>query len=157
MNLRPLQEAEYAFLSAFMRPLWQDTYESILPQRQIDYLFRYYFSEESIAAFREKGYEYYFLEEDERCLGLVVVLETEKELYLDKLYLDFGARGRNCPSFVFRELLKRGKDITLNVNRGNSRACRAYQKNGFRIDEEQKIVLPDGMVNYDYKMRLRHA
>ena len=56
---------------------------------------------------------------------------------------------------MFKELLRLGKDITLNVNQSNERACRCYLKNGFVIDEEQIIELEDGMINKDYRMRLK--
>jgi ribosomal protein S18 acetylase RimI-like enzyme len=51
--------------------------------------------------------------------------------------------------------LKLGRDVTLNVNQGNARAVACYRKNGFIIDEEEIIELGDGMINRDYKMRLK--
>ena len=94
MTLRPLQEDEFGEVAPFVKPLWQETYGSLLPQRQVDYLFDYYFSPERIAAFRAQGYEYFFLTDGEERLGLVVLVERPDEVYLDKLYLTPAARGK---------------------------------------------------------------
>ena len=72
---------------------------------------------------------------------------------MDKLYLLPNARGKGYPAFVFEQLARFGKDITLNVNQANIRAVRCYKKNGFIINEKVAVQLGHGMVNYDFIMR----
>lgn len=149
-------ESEYSQLYSFMSPLWHETYGEILPREQIDLLLKKYFSEDGIKYFRTFGYKYYDLTDGVSRLGVVVICKRDGTTYLDKLYLLPSARGRGCAEFVFSELLRLfDRDITLNVNQANTRAVRCYLKNGFEIESEEKIVLGEGMVNIDYRMRLK--
>lgn len=154
MELTEFCENDYTALMDFMTPLWHDTYGKIIPKEQIDFLLRKYFSDEGIAHFRAEGYKYFKLT-DPTLAGVVVICEKEGCTYLDKLYILPEKRGLGYPQFVFSELLKLERDITLNVNQGNARALACYRKNGFTVEEEQIIDLGDGMVNKDYKMRLK--
>lgn len=149
MKLTDFTSHDYQTLYDFMQPLWHETYGEILPREHIELLLEKYFSEAGIAHYRAQGYVYQKIDD----IGVLVFVEREKEIYLDKLYLLPAARGKNYPAFVFDELLKRGKDVLLNVNRGNERAVRCYLKNGFAIERQEEIVLSNGMVNHDYVMR----
>ena len=149
MEIRAFTPQDFAEIYNFMYPLWHETYGSILPAKQIDFLLDKYFSKNALNAYRIQGYEYFYVEN----VGVLVIQERENEVYLDKLYLLPAARGKGYPKKVFAELLKRGKDILLNVNQGNERAVKCYQKNGFIIDEVIDIDLGGGMVNQDYIMR----
>ncbi|MBE5747865.1 MAG: GNAT family N-acetyltransferase [Clostridiales bacterium] len=149
--LNPFAKQDFDGLYAFMRPIWHETYGEILPPTQIDFLLEKYFSAQSLQAYLAQGYEYFKIDN----VGVLVIVERENEIYLDKLYLLPTDRGKGYPQRVFSELLKRGKDILLNVNKGNQRAVSCYKKNGFFIEETVDIDLGDGMVNQDYVMRKR--
>ncbi len=149
MKLIPFEETDYLSLRAFMQPLWLETYGSFLPKKQIELLLDKYFSQDGIAHYRREGYEYFKLDD----VGVLVIRERATEVYLDKLYLLPSARGKGYACFAFDTLLKRGKDITLNVNQSNARAVACYQKNGFTVDKKAEIPLGGGMVNCDYVMR----
>lgn len=142
---------DYGNIYAFMRPLWLTTYGEILPTEQIEFLLEKYFSKEGLAHYRALGYRYRKIGE----IGVLVTVEKEKELYIDKLYLLPSARGMGIPREIFQELQKSGKDLTLNVNRANERAVKCYLKNGFQIERETEILLDNGMINCDYEMRLK--
>lgn len=101
--------------------------------------------------YRAQGYQYKKIDD----VGVLVFVEREKDVYLDKLYLTPSVRGKNYPAFVFAWLQRLGKDITLNVNQSNERAVRCYLKNGFVILSKTDIDLGDGMVNCDYVMQKR--
>lgn len=147
--LTEFTQQDFDGLYNFMHPIWHETYGDILPSAQIDFLLNKYFSAKGLNAYRMQGYEYFHIDS----VGVLVIQERGREIYLDKLYLLPAARGKGYPQKVFAELLKRGKDILLNVNQGNQRAVKCYQKNGFIIDEILDIKLGDGMVNQDYIMR----
>ncbi len=135
----------------FMRPLWLDTYGEILPLEQIEFLLEKYFSKDGLAHYRALGYRYQKIGDE----GVLVTVEKEDEIYIDKLYLLPSARGKNIPKEVFDKLQNSGKDLTLNVNRANERAVKCYLKNGFQIERETEILLDNGMINCDYEMRLK--
>jgi ribosomal protein S18 acetylase RimI-like enzyme len=130
-----------------MSPIWQETY-SFLPKEQVNLLLDKYFSVKNIESFLASGYEYYSVNGE----GVLVVLEQEVGLYVDKLYLLPSARGKNLPKKVFEFLLKRGKKLYLNVNKNNKRAINCYLKNGFKITKQEDILLGNGLINCDYVM-----
>jgi ribosomal protein S18 acetylase RimI-like enzyme len=153
MELKLFNETDFDILYGFMAPIWKDTYKDVIPDEQIDFLLNKYFSADGIAYFRSVEYTYYKLLDNGIC-GIVVICEKDGCTYLDKLYLSPESRGKGYARFVFSELLKLGRDITLNVNQGNARAIACYKKNGFTVAAEERIPLENGMVNIDYKMRL---
>ena len=156
MELLPFCSEDFASLYDFMKPIWHETYRDVIPTAQIDFLLQKYFSEDGIRHFRSLGYSYYKLIDQDLC-GVVVICEKDGATYLDKLYLVPEKRGMGYAAFVFSSLLEMGRDILLNVNQGNARAIACYQKNGFVIEQEERIPLADGMVNIDYCMRLTKA
>ena len=123
--LTEFTQQDFDGLYDFMHPIWHETYGDILPSVQIDFLLDKYFSAKGLNAYRMQGYEYFRIDN----AGVLVIQERDREICLDKLYLLPAARGKGYPQKVFAELLKRGKDILLNVNQGNQRAVKCYQKN----------------------------
>ena len=151
MKLIPFEEDDFERIFSFMQPIWLETYESVLPKEQIEFLLEKYFSKSALQAFVKNGYRYFKIDE----VGVLVYVEREKEVYLDKLYLLPSARGKGYAEFVFAQLLNLEKDILLKVNRANARAVGCYLKNGFEIEKKEEILLGNGMINYDYVMRKR--
>ncbi len=149
MQLTPFTKEDFSSLYSFMQPIWLETYGDFLPEKQIQLLLDKYFSPAGLQHFQNLGYRYFKIDNE----GVLVYVEKENELYIDKLYLPPSMRGKNYPASVFAELLTHGKDLTLNVNQNNRRAVQCYLKNGFIIAEEQRIDLGNGMVNVDYFMR----
>ena len=147
--LTAFTEQDFDGLYEFMRPIWHETYGDILPAKQIDFLLDKYFSPKGLNAYRMQGYEYFRID----AVGVLVIQERENEVYLDKLYLLPTARGKGYPEKIFAELLKRGKDLLLNVNQGNERAVNCYRKNGFIVEKVIDIDLGNGMINQDYILR----
>ncbi len=149
MRFMEFTQTDFDSLYDFMQPLWMETYGDIIPKQQIQLLLDKYFSTAGIAHYRALGYQYRKIDD----VGVLVFVEKEDCIYIDKLYLLPSARGKGYPALVFDALKAYGKDILLNVNQGNARAVACYLKNGFIIDEKQVIDLGNGMINYDYVMR----
>ena len=150
--ITPFTLQDFDNLYNFMLPIWKKTYKGIISDKQIDFLVNKYFKKENVDKFLQQGYEYYKIFDK----GVLIFLEREKDIFLDKLYLDESLRGKNIPSLAFEFLLKRKKDITLNVNQGNERAVKCYLKNGFTIEVSHDVVLENGMINKDYIMRKKY-
>lgn len=151
MQLLEFTEKDYTSLYAFMQPIWLETYKNVLPESQIRFLLEKYFSPLGIKEFLSRGYVYRKIDD----VGVLVYVEREKDVYIDKLYLLPKARGKGYATLVFSKLtttLK--KPLTLNVNQKNERAVKCYLKNGFTILHEEKIDLGNGMCNVDYVMQL---
>ena len=150
MQMTDFTSSDFDGLYEFMRPIWLETYGEFLPKGQILTLLDKYFSKEGIAHYRALGYEYKKLDD----AGVLVFCEHDDHVYLDKLYLLPKFRGKGYPVYALNELLKRKKDVLLNVNQHNARALKCYLKNGFTIDKEEIIDLGNGMKNVDYVLRL---
>ena len=103
MTLERFEENDFSDILDFMSPIWYKTY-SFLPKEQVSLLIKKYFSDEAIAHYRNEGYTYMKLC-DEETVGVVVYCEKDGTTYLDKLYLTEKARGRGYPEFVFAQLL----------------------------------------------------
>lgn len=157
MELKEFSEKDYTVLYDLMYPIWHDTYKNIISKQQIDTLLQKYFSKDAIEHYKSIGYQYFNIFCENALCGITVIYEKENEIYLDKLYLFRQFRGKGIADFVFKKLLERGKDITLNVNQANLRALRCYTKNGFETESEEIIDLGNGMKNIDYKMRKKHT
>ncbi len=153
MEIRAFTPQDFAEIHDFMYPLWQETYGQILPKAQIDFLVEKFFSEGGLQEYRALGYEYYKLGED----GVLVFVEREKDVYMDKLYLRPNARGKGYPTQAFAFMAKRGKPLRLSANQANARALRCYQKNGFVIEQTVDVDLGNGMVNHDYILVRAHT
>ena len=149
MTLLPFTETDFDGLYAFMKPLWLETYSPILPEKQILFLLDKYFSKDGLKRYRGLGYQYFRLDD----VGVLVYVERETDVYLDKLYLLPSAKGKGYAAFAFAEMSKLGKPVTLNVNQANERAVKCYTKNGFSVVETIAIDLGNGMTNYDYVMQ----
>ncbi len=146
--ISPFTEKDFDNLYNFMLPIWTKTYIGIIPNEQIEFLVNKYFKKEQVDKYLLQGYEYFKILDG----GVVIFLERENDIFLDKLYLDESLRGKNIPPLVFDFLLKRKKDITLNVNQANAPAVKCYLKNGFKIKKALDVVLENGMINKDYVM-----
>lgn len=149
MKLTPFNEQDFNNLYAFMRPIWLETYGSILPAEQLEYLIEKYFSLEGVKVYRALGYQYRKIDD----VGVLVYVDKGEYTYMDKLYLAPEGRGKGYPKFVFEELMKLGKDVVLNANQKNARAVSCYKKNGFVIEKEELVNLGNGIFNPDYVMR----
>ena len=151
MQLLDFTEKDYTTLYDFMKPIWLETYAHILSNEQILFLLEKYFALSHIKEFLKSGYVYRKIDN----IGVLVYVERETDVYIDKLYLLPCARGKGYPSFVFSTLKKeRKKPLALKVNQVNERAFQCYLKNGFHILKEEKIDLGNGMYNVDYIMQL---
>ena len=149
MQLNDFTNDDFENIYSFMKPLWLETYGGFLPNGQILFLLDKYFSPAGLKSYREKGYRYKKIDD----AGVLVFVERETDVYIDKLYLTPNARGKGYAKFVYDELLKLGKPLLLNVNQNNERAVACYLKNGFEIVEQTDIELGNGMINRDYVMQ----
>ncbi len=145
-GIRKFEKQDFDNLYDFMRPLWFETYLSIISKEQIEFLLDKYFKKENVENFIAKGYEYYSLYNE----GVLVFVERENDVFMDKLYLLPSARGKGIAKKAFEFMLLRNKPIKLNVNQQNQRALKCYLKNGFKIIEEKDVVLENGMINKDF-------
>ncbi len=127
-------------LAAFARPIWRATYQSIIPQAQIDYMLAERFTESSLEIELDHGFTGYFLArtpEGEPCAyGSMPLEPVVGRVKLHQLYVGAqhqgGGIGKTFLRFLKDEARRRGgQEMWLTVNRQNHRAIEFYQRVGF--------------------------
>lgn len=149
-------------MSTLASDILKEHYDPIVGGEQNKYMLEKFQSAESIKQQLEEDYHYYFVnDQDESTVGFVAFYFRGKDLYLSKFYLEKAHRGKgiakNMLSFVIEQAEEEKlSSITLNVNKHNDIAIRAYEKLGFiNIGKEKNAIGNDYyMDDYVYKLLL---
>lgn len=135
---------------------WHSAYDALLGVKQVDYMLRKF---QSASAMREQTqkqkYTYYFIFRGDEKIGYCGLQEQGKDLFLSKIYLQEGERGRGLGqealAFAVGQAEKLGASrVYLTVNKNNARAVRAYEKFGFVRDGEECTAIGGGYYMDDY-------
>lgn len=150
--------AEIAHLA---REIWNQCYPGIISRGQIDYMLAHMYSAGTLAQDLDQGVTYYRLLHGERPTGFAACGPDacgNGEAWLHKLYVLKTHQGQGAG----RALIERAcadaagaghRLICLRVNRGNTRAIRAYERCGFVIRETRCDDIGNGYVMDDYIMQ----
>lgn len=154
-------EKQIETLCAIAEKVWHLTYDSLLPEGQVDYMVEKF---QSAPAVKEQiansNYRYYLLTGNGQAGGFVGFsprYEGREEMFLSKVYLLPELRGHGAVRAVFslveEETKKEGlKKIRLTVNKGNSHAVDVYRHYGFQIVDQVETDIGSGYVMDDYIM-----
>ncbi len=163
-TLVPVKNKEQvACLTALADEIWTEHYTPIIGKAQVEYMLATYHSPEAIQREVEEGiYQYYLLCDEGNPVGYVSFALQADVLFLSKIYLQKGSRGKGIAkvAIAFLQSVARHREksaITLTVNRYNVHSLAAYQKMGFEIVEETVTDIGGGFVMDDYICRLRTA
>lgn len=144
------------------RQVWGPTYEGILSQEQLDYMFEWMYSVESLENQLKNGHAFFLLYEEEIPVGYFSVNKEHGTRYhLQKIYLNPAKQGlglgkillERAEDFV-REIKSQNTsvDFILNVNRRN-KALQFYKKQGFEIESQGDFDIGNGYFMNDYIMK----
>jgi GNAT superfamily N-acetyltransferase len=153
-------EADLPAISALAAVIWRAYYPAIISKAQIDYMLARMYS---IATMREEiraqgiFYERLFVGED--FIGFASYGPTGQpgEYKLHKLYLVSSCHGRGLGSLLLRHCERAAhklgaQRLILAVNKRNTKAIAAYQRNGYRIVDSVVVDIGGGFVMDDYVM-----
>lgn len=138
--------------------IWNEHYNAILGQTQIDYMLNKYLSKEAILEQKiTKGYRYFLLSVNGENIGFTGVQEEGKKLFLSKLYIkkEFRGNGYGNQTFSFLENMCKEKGLHtlwLTVNRYNENSIKTYIKKGFKTIRTEVTDIGSGYVMDDYIM-----
>ena len=143
------------------KDIWTEHYTPIIGKAQVDYMLGTFQSSAVILRqIREERLSYFVLRRGRTAIGYLAVQPRAKAsgLYLSKLYIKFGARGKGAgrEAVAFTENLARRakfKIIFLNVNKRNAPAISAYQRLGFVKVRAVVKNIGQGFAMDDYVMR----
>ncbi len=139
--------------------IWNEWYNGILSQEQIDYMLNTYHSKESIEREMDEGYEFVIMKEGDMNIGYLSFHDEGDSIYISKLYLlkDFRGKGHGRRMFDIVDNYARDKGIHreyLRVNRKNA-TVDVYKRCGFEITDEVKTDIGNGFFMDDYIMEKR--
>lgn len=141
--------------------IWRKHYPGIISVEQIDYMLARGYSRETLRRFvTEEGAGLDLAYVGQTLAGFNAYYRPEEEpraLKLDRLYvhLDFQRLGIGRALIESAEaaaIAQHRAILTLNVNKNNAQAIRAYERAGFSIREAVVVDIGGGFVMDDYVM-----
>lgn len=154
------QNEDYREIADLAQLIWQEHYQNILCEDQIDYMVEKYQSYQAIKEQVEgKKYCYLMLETVAGLCGYAAYCCEEDSIFLSKLYIKKECRNRGYATSVLQyliELAQQGKKrrIWLTVNKHNCSSISFYKKQGFQTFSEEVSDIGNGYVMDDYFMEL---
>lgn len=146
-------------LAALAKSIWEEYFVCILTNQQISYMIEKFQSETALREYiMLKGYEYYFICNENGEIGYFGIHDEGESLFLSKLYLKEDMRGKGIASNAFtfiEDICKiRGiKSIWLTVNKYNTHSIAVYNAKGFKIIDSEVTPIGNGFVMDDYIMQ----
>ena len=139
--------------------IWPETFRTILPPEQIPYMMKMMYAPEVMAGELAAGVRFDVLYIGEVPAGYVSYsrFDLPGVAKLHKVYLLSRFHGRGYGTLMLEHACRRCRElgfdrVRLNVNKYNSRAIAAYERNGFARVESVKIDIGGGFFMDDYIM-----
>lgn len=139
------------------------TYQGLIPDAQIPYMMDMMYGDDVMRKEFASGMCFAVIFDDAVPVGYISWHLAESEegsriLRLEKLYLDFAFHGRGIGKMGLEYVIREAEQakvsyISLNVNRGNLRAQKAYIRAGFYKWRTEKEPVGNGFFKDDYIMR----
>ena len=151
-------EAEIPALRALAGRIWRESYAEMISPDQIAYMLAWMYSAETIRREMSEGVLWEIVRRAGGDAGyLSVGFGAEGVAKLHKLYLLTALQGKGhgqaMLAHIFALAAERGmREVRLQVNKGNVRAQRAYERCGFGRVEEGVFDIGGGYVMDDYIM-----
>lgn len=138
--------------------IWPDTYGSILPKDQLDYMLDKMYNEKTLTEQLEQGRDFVLVYNGGDAVGFAStsLLIAPSVFKLHKLYVLPSEQGKGTGRFLIDTIIKDIKEkgataLRLNVNRHN-KAKSFYEKLGFTVIKEENIDIGNGYFMDDYIM-----
>lgn len=156
----PAVEADLPALAELAAVIWRQHYPGIISPGQIEYMLRKMYSLDVLQnEICSQGIHFYRLIDQGRFVGFASIgpAQTTGVFKLHKLYLLPEVHGRGLGSRLLNHCESEARRLgasrlILAVNKHNSKAIAAYQRNGFAISEPVVTDIGEGFVMDDYIM-----
>lgn len=159
LNYVPVKEPErIAELANFAEGIFREYFSTLHSPEKVEYLVNYLLSTETLtSAIADEGYEYYFVDEGEEHVGFIGIKPDDGYLFLSKLYLAKGARGKGYGRQEFEFVKQRAVDlgfdrIRLTCARDNVASLDRYDHMGFKKIARVNSSVGGGFEMNDYVM-----
>ena len=145
-------------LSKIASEIVKKYYDPLLGSAQNDYMIEKFQSAPAIRGQLSRGYNYYIVQDGFRAIGFLGFYPRGDHLYLSKLYLSEGERGKGYGRKMLDFCVQNAKNdgfnaIELNVNKKNASAA-IYERFGFKKLRSETNDIGHGYFMDDYVYRL---
>jgi diamine N-acetyltransferase len=160
IELREARRDEVQAVRRLARVIWHAHYPGIIAIEQIDYMLERGYATEALEGFLgrpERGLELALVDGEPAGFAAWYVLEGTGEVKLDKLYVLQSRQRLGLGRRLIDRVAERARalgttTLILNVNKNNTQAIHAYERNGFAVREAVVNDIGNGFVMDDYVM-----
>jgi len=163
IRIREIADAEeLKTIAALAWKIFPETYDGLIPAAQIPYMMGIMYGDEVMRKEFAAGMRFALITDGDTPVGYISCHLADdggvKYMRLEKLYLDFSYHGRSIGNMALRHVIDAAKRagasyISLNVNKGNARAQKAYLRAGFYRWRSEKEPVGNGFYKDDHVMR----
>lgn len=160
-TLRPARESDVPLIRDLAARIWTDCYATLLTPEQRGYMLQWMYAPQQLAGQIRRGVNFHIVEAEGRPVGYLAweVLGDGLTAHLHKLYLAPEVQGRGMGQELLREVKRAAvsvgcRELELRVNKGNTRALRAYHRAGFATVDSVVTDIGSGFVMDDYILRV---
>ncbi|MEM7365791.1 MAG: GNAT family N-acetyltransferase [Pseudomonadota bacterium] len=160
-DIRPVQLDELKTLEKLAHQIWHAHYPGIISVAQIDYMLALGYAPSVLEQNLAEGTRIDVLMLDDTMTGFMAYGPCIRRIVkLHKCYLDVGAHGQGLGQLMLNHVVTeaahmKAQTLTLQVNKQNQTAIRAYVRRGFEIAESVVDDIGNGFVMDDYVMSLK--
>ena len=162
ITIQPATPDDIPTLRELARRIWHQYYPGIITREQIDYMLARMYDATTIRREMAEGVAWDLVRQQTVPVGFISCSfhAAGQQVKLSKLYLlpelHGHGIGRQMLQHVREQSVKFGAtEIRLQVNKGNTRAIRAYEMAGFSVLETAVTDIGGGFVMDDFIMVLR--
>lgn len=158
--ITPATEDDLPTVAALADTIWRQHYPGIISDAQIDYMLGEMYAPEALREFvdaRHRGLDLLTVDGTPAGFAAYYVTAEAGVMKLDKLYVLQAYHGSGYGRLLIDHVARRARalgceTLTLNVNKYNARAIRAYEKSGFSVQDAVKADIGNGFVMDDFIM-----
>lgn len=157
LTVRPATAADIPALRALADAIWRACYPGIITVAQIDYMLERMYAADQIASELAGGMAWDLAEDGGQPAGFLAYgpVDVRRAIKLHKLYLRPELHGRGHGQQLlghFHAAARRAGAVRvhLQVNKANTRALRAYERAGYRIERVAVADIGGGFVMDDF-------
>ena len=155
LSFRKVTISEIPVVTLLAREIWTVSYREMISSAQIEYMLNWMYAPATIEKEINEGVLWEFIEEGSLPIGFIAVTPDKDELKLNKLYIDPTKQGKGFGQIALQHVIDYGrnngfKSVFLTVNKGNTKAIKAYTKAGFVCTNSKVFDIGGGYVMDDY-------
>ena len=159
-EILPARDEYLAAIRDLAAVIWREHYPGIISHAQIDYMLARMYSLDTLREeIRSQNIHYNCLRLGGKLIGFASYGPTDEPgvMKLHKIYLLPQFHGRGLGSLLLRHCVQEvrtlgTKRLILTVNKNNTRAIAAYERNGFQIADSIVTDIGGGFVMDDHLM-----